>query len=378
MKKLMKITCLLLLFACCIPAGAQTRAKGYGAKKKVAAPALVVTKGETKEYGDYLTTQLFTIKKGKSYIKVEYPTSGNPKLVNALRKWEKEMINNAYTGTLETPDALLKSAARNIERGESLQEEVKVIFSSPEMVTLYDDGYIYFSGAAHGSPIGLGRTFFVKDGSMLTTSQLPSIDKIRPYIIKGLAKYMDVSESELPDVLFTKPAELEYPTNEIDDTQSNIYYTSDGLTIKYAPYEIGPYAIGMPEALIPAATVQQLLNPQTPKASKNSDNGNVFVNVEQVASFPGGQSALFAWLSNNLRYPEAAQQNNIQGKVIVQFLISKDGSISGAKVMRGVDPDLDKEALRVISKMPKWIPGKNNGENVNSIYTLPITFKLQN
>ena len=104
----------------------------------------------------------------------------------------------------------------------------------------------------------------------------------------------------------------------------------------------------------------------------------IFVAVEQQAEFPGGQAALMKWLSNNIRYPESAQQNDIQGRVVVKFVVEKDGSIGQATIAKGVDKDLDREALRVVKKMPKWQPGKNNGVAVRSYFTLPVTFKLQN
>lgn len=103
----------------------------------------------------------------------------------------------------------------------------------------------------------------------------------------------------------------------------------------------------------------------------------IFVAVEQQAEFPGGMAALMKWLSNNIRYPEAAQQNDVQGRVIVKFVVEKDGSVSQAQIVKGVDKDLDKEALRVVNKMPKWQAGKNNGVAVRSYFTLPVNFKLQ-
>ena len=100
--------------------------------------------------------------------------------------------------------------------------------------------------------------------------------------------------------------------------------------------------------------------------------------VEQQAEFPGGQGALMKWLSQNVRYPETAQQNDVQGRVIVKFVVEKDGSIGTATILKGVDKDLDREALRVVKKMPKWQPGKNNGVAVRSYFNLPVVFKLQN
>lgn len=103
----------------------------------------------------------------------------------------------------------------------------------------------------------------------------------------------------------------------------------------------------------------------------------IFTAVEQQAQFPGGQAALMKWLNSNLRYPERAQQNDIQGRVIVKFVVNADGSIEQASVVKGVDKDLDNEAIRVVKRMPKWQPGKNNGVAVRSYFTLPVTFKLQ-
>ena len=124
------------------------------------------------------------------------------------------------------------------------------------------------------------------------------------------------------------------------------------------------------------AVVEQVVvkepEPEKPKEEE------IFVAVEQMAEFPGGQAALMKWLSQNIRYPEAAQQNDIQGRVVVKFVVEKDGSIGQATIAKGVDKDLDREALRVVKKMPKWQPGKNNGVAVRSYFNLPVTFKLQN
>lgn len=104
----------------------------------------------------------------------------------------------------------------------------------------------------------------------------------------------------------------------------------------------------------------------------------IFVAVEQPAEFPGGPAAMMKWLSNNIRYPESAQQNGISGRVVVKFVVEKDGSIGSPSIVKGVDRDLDQEALRVVKRMPKWQPGKNNGQPVRSYFNLPVTFRLQN
>lgn len=103
----------------------------------------------------------------------------------------------------------------------------------------------------------------------------------------------------------------------------------------------------------------------------------VFDMVEQKPQFPGGEAEMMAWLHNNIRYPVIAQENGVQGRVICQFVVGSDGSIRDIKVARGVDPSLDKEAVRVIGAMPKWIPGRQNGKAVSVRYTLPVMFRLQ-
>lgn len=114
-----------------------------------------------------------------------------------------------------------------------------------------------------------------------------------------------------------------------------------------------------------------------PEPPKNEEENKVFDVVEEQPSFPGGQGALMAWLNDNIKYPVVAAENGIQGKVIVQFVVGKNGSISNVKVLRSVDPSLDKEAVRVVSNMPNWTPGKQNGASVNVRFTLPVTFRLK-
>ena len=99
--------------------------------------------------------------------------------------------------------------------------------------------------------------------------------------------------------------------------------------------------------------------------------------VEQKATFPGGDAALYKWLSTQINYPADAAEAGITGRVIVSFVIEKDGSISNARVVRSIHPSLDAEAIRIVKTMPKWIPGKNNGQPVRVEYIMPISFKLQ-
>ena len=114
-----------------------------------------------------------------------------------------------------------------------------------------------------------------------------------------------------------------------------------------------------------------------PPVQEGNDEGQIFEVVEQNPSFPGGDKALMDYLYKNIKYPSVAQDNGIQGRVLVQFVVNKDGSIVDPKVLRSVDPSLDKEAMRVVQAMPKWTPGKQRGKPVRVRFTLPVTFRLQ-
>lgn len=107
------------------------------------------------------------------------------------------------------------------------------------------------------------------------------------------------------------------------------------------------------------------------------NDNQVFTAVEQMPQFPGGEAELMKYLSTHIKYPTMAMENNIQGQVVVQFVVQKDGSIGEVKVVRSKDPDLDREAVRVVKTLPNFIPGKMNGQAVNVWYTLPVRFKLQ-
>ena len=103
----------------------------------------------------------------------------------------------------------------------------------------------------------------------------------------------------------------------------------------------------------------------------------VFDVVEQMPSFPGGQSALMNYLNSHINYPVVAQENNVQGRVVISFVVERDGSITDVNVAKSVDPSLDREAVRVVKGMPRWIPGKQNGSSVRVKYMLPVQFRLQ-
>ena len=117
--------------------------------------------------------------------------------------------------------------------------------------------------------------------------------------------------------------------------------------------------------------------PVKPAEEKPEVENKVFEVVEQMPSFPGGSAALMKYLSENIKYPVVAQENGVQGRVVVSFVVERDGSITDVKVARSVDPSLDREAMRVVRSMPHWIPGKQNGSAVRVKYNVPVSFRLQ-
>ena len=128
----------------------------------------------------------------------------------------------------------------------------------------------------------------------------------------------------------------------------------------------------------PDAESKAVAVPESTTNDGSSEDDVVFVIVESMPEFPGGQQALFKYLSENVKYPVIAQENGIQGRVVCQFVVNKDGSIDDIEVVRsGGDPSLDKEAVRLIRSMPKWKPGRHKGKAVRVKYAVPVNFKLQ-
>jgi len=130
--------------------------------------------------------------------------------------------------------------------------------------------------------------------------------------------------------------------------------------------------VATPEQIIPKIEKPVAEAPKV-EAPKEDIEKKIFTFAEQQPTFKG---KVQAWLTSHLNYPASAADNNIQGKVVVKFVVGRDGSVSRAEVVRGVDPALDREALRVVNSMPKWNPGMNNGQPANVWFQLPITFKL--
>jgi protein TonB len=114
---------------------------------------------------------------------------------------------------------------------------------------------------------------------------------------------------------------------------------------------------------------------ETNQAIQEEEVVNFYV-IEEKPEFPGGEAEMMKWIASNVKYPEIAKENGVTGKVFIQFVINKDGKVVNVEVLRGVDPYLDKEAVRVVSSMPSWTPGKQRGKTVKVSFQLPINFKL--
>ena len=146
---------------------------------------------------------------------------------------------------------------------------------------------------------------------------------------------------------------LEIMDNDSDVEESTIQASDDtqaAVEVKYTPVEV---------------------------EEEEVEEQQIFQVVEEMPEFPGGMGECMKFLGKNIKYPTISQENGVQGRVIVQFVVNRDGSIVDPVVVRGVDPYLDKEALRVIQMMPKWKPGKQRGKAVRVKYTVPVMFRLQ-
>ena len=140
---------------------------------------------------------------------------------------------------------------------------------------------------------------------------------------------------------------------------------------RLSPYT-NPLLIGNGEGLTKDANVTQAL-PQIPIDDEKPVNFRI---VEQLPEFPGGMVEFMKWLTKNLKYPILAQQQQIEGKVVVSFIVNKDGSIVNIKLEKSIHPLLDREALRVMRMMPKWKPGIENAKPCRTLFAIPVVFKL--
>ena len=149
---------------------------------------------------------------------------------------------------------------------------------------------------------------------------------------------------------------------------------SETIEIVEDDAEIEETIIASDEDMGEVVEIQNIENVVVEEPEKEEE---IFQVVEAMPEFPGGTAELMKWLQKNIKYPSISQENGVQGRVIVQFVVNRDGSIVDPVVLRSVDPYLDKEALRVVKAMPKWKPGEQRGKPVRVKFTLPVQFRLQ-
>lgn len=172
------------------------------------------------------------------------------------------------------------------------------------------------------------------------------------------------------DVQITDPTEPPPPPPEPEVQAPEFKVVDDNVDIKdeFLPVDAGDNENSAQDSYVPPAEEEpeQAVIEETP-----------FVSVEKMPEFPGGEEALYKYLSKNLKYPDIAKEQNLQGKVFVQFIVEKDGSISNPKAVRDIGGGCGEEAVRVVRGMPKWTPGKQRTQTVRVQYTLPVVFQLE-
>lgn len=178
-------------------------------------------------------------------------------------------------------------------------------------------------------------------------------------------------------------AVVAFATPKAESLSNVIESESDALVSRVVPAVKAQAAEPLPVVTAAPATaaepVQAVADAQpkadAPEAVVPDGDDKVYDIVEQQPEFPGGPSAMAKWLGDNIKYPAEAAKNGIEGRVIVRFVIGSDGTVGNVEIVRGVDPQLDAEAVRVINAMPKWTPGKQDGKPVAVKYTIPVTFR---
>jgi protein TonB len=174
-----------------------------------------------------------------------------------------------------------------------------------------------------------------------------------------------------PPPLLKETVQFTPPVIKRDEEVQNEVITQTELTDNKADISVKTVE-GVKEGGVDIADLQDH------KVVVQEEKPQIFSHVEVPPSFPGGEKELMKWLQENINYPVIAAEQGIQGRVILRFVVGPDGSVGNVEVQRSLDPSCDKEAQRVVKKMPRWIPGKQNGNAVYVYYTLPVLFKLQN
>jgi len=254
-------------------------------------------------------------------------------------------------------DAKIKMGDKTIEVKEAKAEETPQAVSEPKLII---DGKVAAEPQQEIFKIceasGDREPLLVIDGKVTKPEQMNAINP----------KEIDnVSVIKNEDVL------KEYAKHFKADTSNGIIFINTKEYVKNGKKEYVVVVKGKDSGKEATPTATGTFTPNT------SEPEGVFDVVEQMPQFPGGVGELMKFLSETVKYPVAAEKAGKQGRVIATFVVEKDGTVSGAKVVKSVSPELDAEALRVVSAMPKWTPGRQNGQPVRVKYTIPVTFRLK-
>ena len=205
--------------------------------------------------------------------------------------------------------------------------------------------------------------------SVVTADENPQASDVEKFVMKG--KVFDGEDkSAIVGAVVTIQGSKKGSVTDRDGNFSLEVSVGDRIEVMYVGYDT--YTIGVSKAYAKDRTYMIALYKEG-----TSPNKDIYDQVETMPEFPGGVEKLMEYVAMNVRYPKDAEEKSIQGRVIATFVIEEDGSITGAKIVRSIDPALDAEALRVINGMPNWKPGTQKGEPVRVKYTIPISFRLQ-
>lgn len=215
-----------------------------------------------------------------------------------------------------------------------------------------------------------------------------------PALIKAVIPSSSIFKFEEPIILSPVDMMADVPKPDIPMEQPKVELKAQ--TLKFTPPEITDAKnIKEDDKLLAQESLNETrgvisVNTQEGSLDRNAVSEGVATNnvitetedkpsfgVEQMPLFPGGEKELMAFISKNLKYPAIASDNGIQGRVVLRFVVSKTGDVTDVQILKGLDPACDKEAVRVVKAMPRWIPGRQNGRNVPVYYTLPVTYRLQ-
>jgi protein TonB len=224
----------------------------------------------------------------------------------------------------------------------------------------------HYKSAASISVIGGMALFIIMVTAFSFSSQRGTATPGTKFVV------IEMSDPLIPKVLPPEKKPPENPVSNVNNLKPEVTYDSTEIThiIPTTETIIGTIQNGIPgDSTIVIDNPEPVIPP---------DKKTPFIYVEEMPSFPGGEPALFKYIGENLKYPIDAQVNNIQGKVLLKFVVNADGTADRIEILRSVDPLLDNEAIRVIKSLPRFKPGKQGGVAVPVWFIIPVSFKLEN